>query len=99
MLNKSGTLTTGAAAWRSIVVATCPGETLPPPPGPRSSWPHAQSRISLPRLREGRVRVLALPASPSDLGHVATIAADGLATLLPRLARFRWRELMRRSLL
>ena len=45
------------------------------------------------------MRVLALPASPSDLGHVATIAADGLATLLPRLARFRWRELMRRSLL
>src|ERR1700737_1872205 len=70
MLNWSGTLTTGAAAWRSTVVA-------------------------IPQV----YCELALPAPPPDLRHVAPIAADGLATLLPRLARFRRRELVGRFLL
>src|SRR5436853_4889268 len=70
MLNWSGTLTTGAAAWRSIVVAIRPVYCE-----------------------------LALPAPPPDFCHVAAIAADGLATLLPCLPGFRLRELMRRPLL
>src|SRR5256885_16796367 len=70
MLNRSGTLTIGAAACRSIVVATRPVYC-----------------------------VLTLPAPAPNLRHVAAIAADSLATLLPRLAGLRHRELMRRSLL
>src|SRR6266550_132338 len=65
MLNPSGTLTMGAAAWRSIVVATRPVYCL-----------------------------LALPAPASDLRHVAAIAADRLAALLPCLAGLRRRELV-----
>jgi hypothetical protein len=45
------------------------------------------------------VRVLALPAPAADLCHVIAIAADGVASLLPRFAGFRGRELVRRSLL
>src|ERR1700682_785453 len=48
---------------------------------------------------ENRLGLLALPAPAPDLRHVAPIAADGLAALLPRLARFRRRELGGRSLL
>src|SRR5439155_794305 len=70
MLNRSGTLTIGVAAWRSIVVATRPVYC-----------------------------VLALPAPASNLRHVAAIAADSFATLLPGLARLRRRELMSRTLL
>src|SRR3981081_3031754 len=65
MLNRSGTLTTGAAAWRSIVVAIRPVYCE-----------------------------LALPAPSPDFCHVIAIAADGLATLLPRLPGFHRRELM-----
>src|SRR6266568_1672364 len=57
MLNRSGTVTIGAAACRSIVVATRPVYC-----------------------------VLTLPAPAPNLRHVAAIAADSLATLLPRLA-------------
>jgi len=60
MLNRSGTLTIGAAACRSIVVATRPVYC-----------------------------VLTLPAPAPNLRHVAAIAADSLATLLPRLAGLR----------
>src|SRR5438552_15961680 len=70
MLNRSGTLTIGAAACRSIVVATLPVYC-----------------------------VLTLPAPAPNLRHVAAIAADSLATLLPRLAGLRRRELVSRTLL
>src|SRR6266849_7472176 len=76
MLKRSGTLTTGAVAWRSIVVAIRPVY-----------------------CGVGQGGALALSALSPDLGHVPAIAADGLATLLPRLPGFRPGELMGRSLL
>ena len=93
MLKLCGKETTGAAAGRSTVVAMrqvyCESPTFMiislPPCGGGSGW--------------GVKGLLALPASPADLRHVAAVAANCLAAFLAGLARFHGRELVRRTLL
>ena len=78
MLNRSGTLTTGAAAWRSIVVATRPVYCVLALPAPASNLRHMSAIATdsfatllpgLARLRRRELMSRTLPVSrPSTRG-------------------------------